>query len=85
MDDVTLAYAKEHLEELIERARRGEEVRITDPRHGTVHPSARPRRAGKVQFGQWRHLPDISEERLLAPLDENELNWLSGEASAVQP
>jgi hypothetical protein len=36
MEDVTLAHAKEHLEELIERAARVEEVRISDPKVGTV-------------------------------------------------
>ena len=36
MEDVTVAHAKEHLEDLIERAARGEEVRISDPKAGTV-------------------------------------------------
>ena len=36
MEDVSLSHAKDHLEELIERARRGEDVRITDPKLGTV-------------------------------------------------
>ena len=36
MDDVTLAEAKEHLEELIARAQRGEDVRIVDPKVGKV-------------------------------------------------
>ncbi len=36
MQDVTLTHAKEHLEELIERASRGEEVRIAAPAIGTV-------------------------------------------------
>ena len=36
MEDVDLRYAKEHLEELIERVRRGEDVRISDPKVGTV-------------------------------------------------
>lgn len=36
MDDVSLAQAKDHLEELIARAARGEDVRITDPEHGSV-------------------------------------------------
>lgn len=30
MDTVTLAHAKEHLEELMERASKGEDVRISD-------------------------------------------------------
>ena len=40
MQDVDLRHAKEHLEELMERARRGEDVRITDPRIGTVRLTA---------------------------------------------
>ena len=36
MEDVTLAQAKEHLEELVARAARGEDVRIKDPKHGSV-------------------------------------------------
>jgi antitoxin (DNA-binding transcriptional repressor) of toxin-antitoxin stability system len=36
MDDVNLAEAKDHLEELMARAARGEDVRITDPKLGTV-------------------------------------------------
>lgn len=40
MDDVTLPHAKEHLEELLARAVRGEDVRITDPNLGTVKLTA---------------------------------------------
>ncbi len=36
MENVPLDHAKEHLEELIARAARGEDVRITDPKLGTV-------------------------------------------------
>jgi prevent-host-death family protein len=36
MEDVDLRHAKEHLEELIERARRGEDVRISDANGGAV-------------------------------------------------
>lgn len=36
MEDVTLAHAKEHLEELVARAARGEDVRIADPKIGAV-------------------------------------------------
>lgn len=34
MEDVDLRQAKEHLEELFERARRGEDVAISDPKLG---------------------------------------------------
>ena len=36
MDTVTVKDAKEHLEELLEKAARGEDVRISDVKHGTV-------------------------------------------------
>jgi antitoxin (DNA-binding transcriptional repressor) of toxin-antitoxin stability system len=36
MDDISLIDAKDHLEELMARAARGEDVRITDPKLGTV-------------------------------------------------
>lgn len=36
MDTFTLDHAKEHLEVLVERARRGEDVRILDPRLGAM-------------------------------------------------
>ena len=39
MEDVTIAHAKEHLEELIARAARGEEVHIADPKLGKVRLS----------------------------------------------
>jgi antitoxin (DNA-binding transcriptional repressor) of toxin-antitoxin stability system len=36
MEDVDLAAAKDHLEELVERAAKGEDIRISDARLGTV-------------------------------------------------
>ena len=36
MEQVTLAEAKENLDELMQRAARGEDVRIADPKLGTV-------------------------------------------------
>ena len=36
MDTVSLKDAKEHLEELLEKAARGEDVRIRDTKHGTM-------------------------------------------------
>jgi antitoxin (DNA-binding transcriptional repressor) of toxin-antitoxin stability system len=40
MEDVTLAHAKEHLEELVARAASGEDVRIVDPKVGRVKLTA---------------------------------------------
>jgi prevent-host-death family protein len=87
MEDVTLDQAKEHLEELLEKVARGEDVRITDARLGSVRlvpaePHAVPPRG--IVFGQWAgRMPEIPPERLLAPLSEDELTWLSGEADPV--
>jgi hypothetical protein len=36
MEDVTLAHAKEHLDDLIARAANGEDVRIVDPHYGSI-------------------------------------------------
>ena len=40
MEDVDLRYAKEHLEEVLARAARGEEIVIADPAIGKVRLSA---------------------------------------------
>ena len=40
MEDVSLMHAKDHLEELIERAAKGEEIRIRDPKFGIVEAAA---------------------------------------------
>lgn len=87
MDNVDVAHAKEHLEELIERARRGEDVRIADPKGGAVRlvlAEGQSARSSRVVFGQWKHLAEIPEEALLAPLNEDELAWLSGERSPIE-
>jgi antitoxin (DNA-binding transcriptional repressor) of toxin-antitoxin stability system len=36
MENIDVRHAKEHLEDLMERAKRGEDVRISDPKLGTV-------------------------------------------------
>ena len=87
MESVTLAEAKEQLAELIERAAKGEDVRINNPRGVAVRlvlAEAQPLPRGLVVFGQWKQLAEIPEERLLAPLDDNELAWLSGERDPVE-
>ena len=84
MDDVDLSHAKEHLEELIKRAARGEDVRISDPKHGTVRlqPVSMPADALEPPYpprtpGQWKGRFKVPE-RLFEPLSEDELAWLSG-------
>lgn len=78
---VTIAEAKEQLEELIARARRGEVVTIDDGK-GSVrvvaeHVSPRPKRIA----GQWIGKIQVPA-RLLEPLTDDELRWLSGEETA---
>ena len=84
MEDVTLAHAKEHLEELVRRAAAGEEVRISDPEVGTVVLAAvNGQRAGPMperKPGQWKGRFTVPE-RLFEPLTDEELAWLSGERS----
>ena len=82
MEDVDVRHAKEHLEELIARARQGEVVRIVDPELGSVRvvpdpPAVRPKRIS----GQWKGMIEVPI-RLMEPLSDEELRWLSGEASA---
>ena len=86
MEDVSLTHARDHLEELIERAAKGEDIRISDPRLGTVRlqpvstaratenspPERRP--------GRWKGRFTVPEH-LFEPLSEEELAWLSGERS----
>jgi antitoxin (DNA-binding transcriptional repressor) of toxin-antitoxin stability system len=88
MDDVTLPYAKEHLEDLVSRALRGEDVCISDPKLGTIRlaPVNAMPQAVKLYpervIGQWRgRIAEIPDERLFAPLTDEELAWLSGASS----
>ena len=88
MEDITLAEAKERLEELIARAASGEDVRILDPRHGSIRLT--PADAVTGSHGQrfpprvpglMKDRVSLPDEDLLAPLTEEELTWLSGETS----
>jgi prevent-host-death family protein len=87
MEDVDLRHAKEHLEELIERARRGEDVRISDPALGSVRlvPAGQSQDAAslfpKRIPGLMKGMASIPDEKLFEPLSEEELAWLSGETS----
>lgn len=83
METVDLVQAKDQLAELLERAARGEDVRIADPRLGTVklQPVAGGAPYPKRIIGSHNHLAEIPLERLLAPLSTDELAWLSGEQS----
>ena len=91
MERYDITYAREHLSELIVRAARGEDVSISDPEHGTFRLARdRPAAVGdaavveptmpKPVLGQWKGKLTVPA-RLFEPLNEEELKWLSGEAS----
>ena len=85
MEDVSLAHAKDHLEELISRASRGEDVRISDPRLGTVRllpvgPADKDKPRPERRPGRWKGRFTVPA-RLFEPLTDEELAWLSGERS----
>ncbi len=79
MEDVSVAHAKEHLEELVARAARGEEISIVDPKVGkvkltltgtTVTRARKPRQLGLLE-GKMK-VP----ARLLEPItDEEFADW----------
>jgi antitoxin (DNA-binding transcriptional repressor) of toxin-antitoxin stability system len=80
MDEtLTLSEAKEQLEEVVARAARGETVRIVHPQLGAVKVVAdtMPKRPKRV-IGQWKGRIEVPA-RLMEPLSEDELRWLSGE------
>lgn len=83
MDDVSIAQAKEHLEELIARAAEGEDVRISDPALGTVRLQSvgtsqekRSKRVAGHLAGKFK-VP----EGLFDPLPADELRRWTGEDS----
>ena len=84
MEDVTLAHAKDHLEELFERASKGEDVRISDPKLGTIKLQPVVGSIGPYPapvFGLMAGKAHLTLEQALEPLTEDELAWLSGETS----
>ena len=85
MEDVTLAHAKEHLEELIEKVARGEAVRIVDPKIGKVRllpervagAAAAPKRVP----GRWKDRLPEPPEGFFDPLSDEELkDWYGDKA-----
>ena len=83
MEDVDLRHAKEHLEELIARVARGEEVRIAQPGLATVRltvvgaatdSAGKPKRLGLLE-GKVSPPPDT----FFDPLTEDELKDWYGE------
>ena len=88
MQDVSVAHAKDHLEELIARAARGEDVCIRDQTLGRMRLAPADAATSGADLypprvlGQWEGIVDIPVDRLFAPLTEDELAWLSGGQSA---
>ena len=78
MDNVSLAQAKEHIEELLARAANGEEICVTDPTIGTVKlvgvAGSRTKRP-KREIGQWKDKFDVPA-RLFEPLSDDELRFV---------
>jgi prevent-host-death family protein len=78
MEDIPLTHARDHLEELIERAAKGEDIRISDPRLGTVRlQPVDPARASEASRperrpGRWKGRFTVPE-RLFEPLSEEDL------------
>ncbi len=82
MADVSISYAKEHLEELLERAARGDDVRIVVPRIGTAKLQIVQTAGSNIERipGRWAGRFQVPA-RLFEPLSGEELEWLSGEQS----
>jgi antitoxin (DNA-binding transcriptional repressor) of toxin-antitoxin stability system len=86
MEQVTLAEAKEHLDDLLQRAARGEDVRIADPSFGTVKLQPVPAAASgdtpkrKRVPGAWKvRLPE-PPPGFFDPMAEEELkDWYGDE------
>ena len=82
MDTVTIAHAKEHLEELIERARRGEDVRIVGDKGAAVRltplPGQTPGHGNRVP-GRWRDRLPAPPAGFFDPLTDDELRAWCGD------
>ena len=65
MEDVPLTHAKEHLEELMQRASRGEDVRITDPKLGTFKLQSLAATAQRS-----KRVPGLLKDKLPPPPDD---------------
>lgn len=84
MEDVNLQHAKEHLEELIARAARGEDVRIAQPGVATVklivvETAAADKPKPERRPGRWKdRLPNLPDD-FFDPLPEEELKHWYGD------
>ena len=75
---VNVAEAKAKLSSLLDRVSGGEEIVIARAGRPVARlvPLAAP---GKRPFGVARHLPEIPDEVLLAPVSGEDLRWATGE------
>ena len=85
MESVTLAEAKEHLEELIVRAAQGEDVRIFDPKVGafqlTPIPASNAATGAQRIPGRWKDRLPEPPSSFFDPLPEEELkDWYGDDA-----
>jgi antitoxin (DNA-binding transcriptional repressor) of toxin-antitoxin stability system len=79
MEDVSIAHAKEHLEELVARAAHGEDIQIIDPKVGKIKLTlasdgpTRPRKPRRLGLLEGKMMVPA---RLLEPMTEDELaDW----------
>ncbi len=84
MDTVTVSDAKAHLEDLIARAARGEDVRISDPLHGTarltIEAGVSKNSQGRMP-GRWKGKLGSLPDELCAPMTATELkDWIGHDA-----
>ena len=84
MEDIPLSHAKAHLEELLERAARGEDLRIVDARIGAVKlvvaemPAKAYRRTKHLGLLEGKIPPPPID--FFEPMSEDELKLWYGEA-----
>ena len=86
METIDLRHAKERLEELLVRAANGEDVRISDPRVGTIRLTAvvaanvqhqRPKRLP----GRWKHRLPEPPAGFFDPMSDEDLkDWYGDDA-----
>lgn len=85
VDTVDIKYAKEHLEELIARASKGEDVRIVDPQLGATRLVPADPRSNVVKCperipGRWKDRLPEPPAGFFDPLSEDELkDWYGDE------
>ena len=72
MDHYDIAYAREHLDELIARADGGEAITIVDPKRGTFLLSHVPRPRKPPRLGLLEGKMKVPE-RLFEPMSDEEL------------